>query len=81
MNKLIHRDIKPENYLKVQNRFKLIDFGLVRIKTGPELTKNVGTGLFQAPEMINDERSYNEKVDIWALACVFYEIFSHSSLF
>lgn len=29
-NGLVHRDIKPENYIKVGDKFKLIDFGLVR---------------------------------------------------
>ncbi|CAD8094034.1 unnamed protein product [Paramecium sonneborni] len=80
--KLIHRDIKPENYIKVGDNFKLIDFGLIRNSTPYELkTMSVGTLIFQAPELIENSNQYNEKVDIWALGCVFYELLSNEALF
>lgn len=55
-NKLMHRDLKPENYLKVGNTFKLIDFGFVRKALNDRImTIGVGTTLFCAPEMIENQ--------------------------
>ncbi|CAD8177555.1 unnamed protein product [Paramecium octaurelia] len=79
--KLIHRDIKPENFIKVGDIFKLIDFGLVRGSVAENKTQQVGTAIFQAPEILENSNSYTEKVDIWSLACVFYEILSTQPLF
>ncbi|CAD8094774.1 unnamed protein product [Paramecium sonneborni] len=80
--KLIHRDIRPENYIKVGDNFKLIDFGLVQGSAPFDLkTQPVGTLIFQAPELIESQNNFTEKVDIWALACVFYEVLSFKSLF
>ena len=33
-----------------------------------------GTIGYRAPEMLKEEASYNNKVDIWALGCILYEI-------
>ncbi|CAK88998.1 unnamed protein product (macronuclear) [Paramecium tetraurelia] len=75
--KLFHRDIKPENFIKVKDRFKLIDFGLTKGLTQDlNRTKGIGTLFYSAPELIEQRNDYNEKVDIWALGCVFYEIFT-----
>ncbi|CAD8177541.1 unnamed protein product [Paramecium octaurelia] len=79
--KLIHRDIKPESYIKVGEIFKLIDFGLIRSSTSDYKTQQVGSAIFQAPEILENSSSYTEKVDIWSLACVFYEILSTQPLF
>ncbi|CAD8161704.1 unnamed protein product [Paramecium octaurelia] len=80
--KLIHRDLKPENYIKVGDTFKLIDFGLVRGSNPQDIkTMSVGSLVFQAPEMIQNSNNYNEKIDIWSLACVFYEVLSSQTLF
>lgn len=45
------------------------------------MTKNVGSILFCAPEMLDDNSNYTEKVDVWSLACLFYEVFSENPLF
>ncbi|CAD8116049.1 unnamed protein product [Paramecium primaurelia] len=78
---LIHRDIKPENYIKVGNVFKLIDFGLIRSSISENKTQQVGSTIFQAPEIIENSSSYTDKVDIWSLGCVFYEILATQPLF
>jgi len=74
-NKLIHRDLKPENILKINQKFKICDFGILRT-VGTKSTIGVGTPYYQAPEMLNDDGVYTEKVDIWSLALVFYEVCS-----
>ncbi|CAD8094766.1 unnamed protein product [Paramecium sonneborni] len=71
---LIHRDIKPENYIKIDNQFKLIDFGLIRGDQRIQMTRNIGTCLFKAPELVEGRQDYSKSVDIWALGCLFYEL-------
>ncbi|CAD8100264.1 unnamed protein product [Paramecium sonneborni] len=79
--KLIHRDIKPENFIQVGDEFKLIDFGLSKKIQERFMTLNVGTPLFQAPEQIQGQTNYTTAVDIWSLACVFYELCKAEPLF
>ncbi|CAD8094780.1 unnamed protein product [Paramecium sonneborni] len=79
---LIHQEIKPENYLKVGDNFKLIDFGLVHGSVPfDSQIQQIGNLIFQAPEIIESQNNCTEKVDVWALACLFYEILSSKSLF
>lgn len=65
----------------IKDKCKLIDFGLLRILENTNMTKNVGSILFCAPEMLDDNSNYTEKVDVWSLACLFYEVFSDYPLF
>ncbi|CAD8152638.1 unnamed protein product [Paramecium octaurelia] len=77
---IVHRDIKPENILIGGNgeelSVTLIDFGLSasvnRIEDGL-MTKNCGTLLYQAPELIK-KGNYTRSVDIWALGIVVYNM-------
>lgn len=78
---IMHRDIKPENILLVEPyvsgnefpRVKLIDFGLsTKFRRGiPIRNQKVGSPGFHAPEVVNN-RSYNEKCDIYSTGCVIY---------
>ncbi|CAK70337.1 unnamed protein product (macronuclear) [Paramecium tetraurelia] len=78
---LIHRDIKPENFIKVSDQFKHIDFGLTEQNSNIFKTAKVGTLLFQAPELLENKTDYDISIDIWSLACVFYEILFGQALF
>ncbi|CAD8177489.1 unnamed protein product [Paramecium octaurelia] len=78
-NQLIHRDIKPENYILIGDEYKLIDFGLVTTQFRQKTT-NVGTVLYQAPELITNQNNYTQTIDIWSLGCLFYEILSGQPL-
>ena len=74
--KLIHRDIKPENlFLNGNYDVKIGDFGIAKqLSSANEFAKTqTGTLAYMAPEIINGEK-YNNKVDIWALGCVIYEL-------
>ena len=70
---IIHRDVKPENILVMSSgQTKLCDFGLATYKYS-ECSVYCGTRGFMAPEIVKG-RDYDEKVDIWALGCVIYEL-------
>ena len=74
-NNMIHRDLKPENIFISDNyEIKIGDFGLSKIlnETNYAQTK-VGTLVYTAPEIYNGEK-YTNKVDIWALGCIIYEL-------
>eukprot|EP00731_Ephydatia_muelleri_P026076 Em0018g176a len=83
--RLIHRDLKPANiFLAASDVLKVGDFGLV---TGAELqsqetgdkktdhshTIGAGTKLYMSPEQKSNSK-YNEKVDIYALGLIFFEM-------
>ena len=74
---LIHRDLKPENIFIYNNNIKIGDFGISKqLDMNNKYAKTViGTYNYMAPEMIKGEK-YNEKIDIWALGCIIYELLS-----
>lgn len=64
---IIHRDIKPANILVDDDEIlKICDLGLSKVQTtGANHTRQVGTLLYQAPELLFGASKYNQKVDIW----------------
>jgi len=69
---IIHRDIKPENLLlDANNDVKVADFGWSTV-TGHKRTTFCGTLDYLAPEMLGE--SYDERVDIWSLGVLMYEL-------
>lgn len=77
-----HRDLKPENLLMDTNNLKICDFGLAReIRSRPPFTDYVATRWYRAPEIILKSQNYNSPVDIWALGCIFAELYLMAPLF
>jgi serine/threonine protein kinase len=73
---IIYRDLKPENVLIGRDgHIMLTDFGLAKICDEDELLGETvcGTPDYMAPEIVRQE-VYSEKVDIWGLGVVFYEM-------
>ncbi|KIM79496.1 hypothetical protein PILCRDRAFT_823402 [Piloderma croceum F 1598] len=82
---IIHGDIKGVNILITQSgRACLADFGLAAAKctesmavTTAVITRAAGTLRWQAPELMKDDDARNSRAsDIYAYACVCYELFS-----
>ncbi|CAF2034685.1 unnamed protein product [Rotaria magnacalcarata] len=71
-------DVKPENILITkQNIVKLCDFGFARLMTQQlEMTDYVATRWYRAPELLVGDRQYGTAVDVWAIGCVFCELYS-----
>ncbi|XP_048224967.1 uncharacterized protein LOC125368153 [Perognathus longimembris pacificus] len=72
--KVIHRDIKPENLLLgFRGEVKIADFGW-SVHT-PSLRRKTmcGTLDYLAPEVV-EGRTYDEKVDLWCIGVLCYEL-------
>ena len=73
--KIIHRDIKPENILLDENNNAyLIDFGWSNYILNHRRRSTIcGTPLYYPPEMVNDV-DYDERVDIWSVGILLFEL-------
>jgi len=82
-NNLIHRNLKPENiFINKDNKIKIGVFGIskqLKMNENYAYTR-VGSQCYIAPEVIKGEK-YNNKIDIWALGCIIYELFTFNICF
>ncbi|KMZ94615.1 cdc2-like protein kinase 1 [Plasmodium vivax Mauritania I] len=84
-NWVMHRDLKTTNLLySNKGVLKICDFGMAR-KFGHinnhNITKNVVTLWYRAPELLLGERCYTNKIDIWSVGCIFAEMILKKPLF
>jgi dual specificity tyrosine-phosphorylation-regulated kinase 2/3/4 len=78
----IHCDLKPENILfKAENKssIKIVDFGSACEKTSKVYTY-IQSRFYRAPEVILDA-GYSEKIDMWSLGCILYELYKGVPIF
>ena len=90
MKGVIHRDLKPENVLidPTAKKIKLCDFGMsCKLKHG-ETHKireidEVCTSWYRAPDLFETNKSvpYTNRVDVWSLGCILYEMLFIHPLF
>jgi cell cycle related kinase len=83
-NNIMHRDIKPANMLiSPSGELKLGDFGLATVYVGPHkpYSHQVATRWYRSPELLYGSQTYDHKVDIWAIGCIFAEMLNHCPLF
>jgi eukaryotic-like serine/threonine-protein kinase len=78
---VVHRDIKPDNILLEEHRVLVADFGLARAvdEVYEKLTATgavVGTPTYMSPEQATGQKEIDGRSDIFALACVLYELLS-----
>lgn len=85
---IVHRDLKPGNILFDQSgRVRVSDFGFAKVlsETGAKsLTMSggiLGTPAYMAPELWNGTPPPSPATDVYALACVFFEMLIGQMLF
>ena len=70
----MHRDFKLANILKHDGQIKIADFGFSKLLGNENFTSTMlGSPLNMAPEVLNN-LEYNNKVDIWSIGTVYYEL-------
>lgn len=78
---VVHRDLKSQNIvLDEKQTCKICDFGLSLTVESTHLSVlgQTGTPNFMAPEQFQPRVRITDKVDIWAMGCVFLELFCKS---
>lgn len=83
---VIHRDIKPDNVLLGRNdHVYLADFGLVKALEQSSLTASLSGGVLGTPAYVPPEIWHGQdatpQADIYALACLLFEMVSGRPLF
>jgi len=64
--------------------FQICDFGLARIWDSREsvnMTHEVVTQYYRAPELLMGARRYSTAVDVWSIGCIFAELLGRRILF
>ena len=88
-HRIMHRDLKPDNILMDENLYPHIsDFGLSRCfnkslskSLNISMTNRLGTPLYMAPEMYENNMHYNQGVDVYSFGLIAYEIVSKKKPF
>ncbi len=74
---IIHRDIKSDNVkITPENRVKIMDFGLAKLKSASPLTKSgttLGTVSYMSPEQASG-KEVDQRTDLWSFGVVLYEM-------
>jgi serine/threonine protein kinase len=85
-HRVVHRDIRPENILVSDDweTVRVADLGLARyvgVDASRRMTPGMVTLWYRAPEILAGSNEYSVDVDMWSLACVFFELVERRPLF
>lgn len=81
----VHRDLKPGNILFHEGLWKLSDLGLItpdKDITQLSITSSnewSGTGMYMAPEQINNFKHVDNRADIYSFGAILHDIFGNST--
>ncbi len=80
---IIHRDLKPDNILYFSDRtVKICDFGLAKHYAEDSMASpRTCTAWYRSPENIFGNVDYDQKIDIFSLAMIFYEMLAVTPFF
>nr|CAD7577155.1 unnamed protein product [Timema californicum] len=75
--RIAHRDLKPLNILLTSDRpeclIKVTDFGVSKIEANTWLRTQIGSRLYNAPEVLNAHNEpYTNKVDVWSMGVILF---------
>jgi serine/threonine protein kinase len=73
---IVHRDLKPANLMLTKSGVKVLDFGLARSQSNPNLTEAghvIGTPAYMAPELMKGKEA-DERSDLYALGLILAEM-------
>ncbi|NDD58589.1 MAG: hypothetical protein EBZ47_04945 [Chlamydiae bacterium] len=84
LGRLMHSDLKPENIMIAtpgELKIKIIDFGVASVAPQKN-SKGEGLGslFYLAPEVIL-KLPLDERVDLWSVACILFEVYTGYPLF
>ena len=75
---VVHRDIRPSSMIITSSgKLKLGDFGLAKMYADPQLTQPgtvLGTVYYTAPEQVKGITDLDERVDVYSMGVVLYEL-------
>lgn len=79
---LMHADIKPDNILVNESKsvLKVCDLGSAAPESEAEITPYLVSRFYRAPEIILG-LPYDCSLDMWAVACTLYELYTGKILF
>ncbi len=73
---IMHKDIKPENIMINRGKITILDFGLAIFleRDHEDSYRSYGTAMYMAPEQLNNDYVLDQRVDIFALGVLLYEL-------